>query len=130
MTRIPHDERGGVIVGYFTKIAVVLAVFALCAFDAVAVGVAHMSAQDVANEAAIAGADSWSNYHNRTQAYRAAEAVAEGHDATIDPKTFQARTDGTVTLVLAKDANTMLLYRTKTTKKWTHVTATGHGKSV
>lgn len=124
------NDRGGVIVGYFTKIAVVLAVFALFAFDAVSVGVAKMNAQDTANEAAAAGSDSWSTDHNRTSAFRAAEDVAAEHGATVDPKSFHVAADGTVTLRLDKDATTVLLYRTRKTKGWAHVSATGHGRSV
>jgi Flp pilus assembly protein TadG len=125
-----RNETGGVIVGYFAKIIVVLGVFAVFAFDAVSVGVAKMNVQDVATEAAQAGAESWTQYHNRTSAFRAVAEVAAEHGTTVVTKSFRITEDGTVYVSLEKDAATMLLYRTSRTKTWAHVSATGHGRAV
>ncbi len=129
MTSIGND-RGGVIVGYFTKIAAVIAVFAIVSFDAVSVGVTRMNAQDTASEAAQAGAESWLQDHNSRLAFQAAEAYAEEHDAVLDPKGFSIDHDGTVHVRMEKDATTVLLYRTAKTKTWAHVVVTGSGKAI
>ena len=118
------------IVGYFTRLAVVLAAFGLLSFDAVSVGVAKMSAADTANEAAQMGAESWVQDHNRTAAFRAAESFAQEHGATIDVKSFRIDADGTVWVTLTKEATTLLFYRTSATRKWTRITASGHGRTV
>lgn len=125
-----RGDRGDVILGWFTKIAVVLALFGVMTFDAVSVGVAKMNASDTAGEAAGFGADAWSQSHDVKAAYQAAEAYAEEHGATIDPKTFVIDPDGTVHVTLVHEATTLLLYRTKTTKKWTRIVATGARRPV
>ena len=125
-----RNDAGGVIVGYFTKIALVLSVFAVVSFDAVSVGVAKMSAEDNAQEAARAGAESWSNRHDEAAAYTAAVRAAAEHDAEIDPTSFAIAEDGTVTVTLTKEATTLLIYRVKKTQKWAVVSATASGRTV
>jgi len=124
------DDRGGVIVGYFTKIALVLSIVAIVCFDAVAVGVARVSIEDTARAAASAGAESWNSSRNKTMAYRAALDEAEHHGATIKDKSFSIAADGTVKVTVEKDATTLLLYRTKKTSEWTHVEATASGRAL
>jgi hypothetical protein len=125
-----RGDRGDVILGWFTKIAVVLGLFGLVGFDAVSVGVAKMNAQDTADTAAGIGSDAWNSSHDVRQAYKAAVEYADEHNAHIAAKSFTVAQDGTVRLTLTTDATTVLLYRTKTTKKWTHVVATGARRSV
>jgi hypothetical protein len=124
-----RNDRGDVILGFFTKIAVVLSVFAVIGFDAVSIGVAHMNTQDTANTAAQSGADAWNANHDADYALHAAAEVASEHGMTVDVKAFRIDKDGTVHVRLTKDATTLLLYRTGKTKKWAHVTATGHGRA-
>ena len=119
-----RNERGSVIVGYFTKIAVVIGIFAIFAFDAVAVGVARIGVEDIARDAASAGAESWESSHNTTAAYRAALDEAERHGATIADKSFSIARDGAVTLTVEKEATTLVLYRNEKTSGWTQVSAT------
>ena len=125
-----RDDRGDVILGWFTKIAVVLALFGLVTFDAVSVGIAKMNASDNAAEAAGFGADAWSQTHDVRSAYQAASAYAEEHGSTIDPKKFVIDADGTVHVTLTHEATTLLLFRTKSTKKWTVIVATGARRAV
>ena len=125
-----RNDLGGVIVGYFTKIALVLSIFAIISFDAVSVGVARIGVEDIARDAAVAGADAWNTTKDSNYAYRAALDEAEAHGATIADKSFSVAPDGAVTVTVEKDATTLLLYRTKKTDKWTHVKATATGRSV
>jgi hypothetical protein len=125
-----RGDRGDVLLGWFTKVALVLGLFGIVSFDAVSVGVAKMNAQDTAASAAAAGAEAWSESHNLQRAYRAASAYADEHGGTIDPKAFSIDSNGTVSVRMDKDATTLLLYRTKTTKKWAHVSATAARRAV
>lgn len=118
------------ILGWFTKIAVVLGVFGVLSFDGVSVAVAKMNAQDTADTAAGVGAEAWTSSHDVRQAYKAAVDYAEEHNAHIAAKSFTVAPDGTVRLTLTTDATTVLLYRTKTTRKWAHVVASGARRSV
>lgn len=125
-----RNDRGGVIVGYFTKIALTIGIFAIVCFDAVSVGVARVSVEDTAKGAAAAGAEAWNSSKNSGFALRAAADYAEDHGGQVDAKTFRIDADGTVTVSVTKQATTLLLYRTKKTEKWTQVEATGKHRAV
>src|SRR4051812_6730333 len=106
-----HGDRGDVILGWFTKIALVFVLFGLVIFDAVSVGVAKVGVQDTANDAAAEAADMYAQTHDVRQAYKAAVEYATLHDATVPPKSFAVTGDGVVSLRIEKDATTLLLYR-------------------
>jgi hypothetical protein len=126
-----QNERGDIIVGWLTKVAVVLVLFGVTGFDAISVMTTKVSASDDANQAAREGAEAWSASHGDVQkAYDAAEKYAEKHNATVDPHSFVIDADGTVRLRLEKTATTLLVYRTGKTKGWAHVAANGSGRAV
>lgn len=124
------NDRGAVIVGWLTKVALVLTLFGVVAFDGVSVMVSNVSAQDTAASAAMAGAEVWRPTQDIQKAYNAAVSYAEEHGATIAPEDFGVDPDGTVHVKVQKDATTLVLYRTKSTRKWAHIEATGSGKSL
>lgn len=125
-----RNDRGGVIVGYFTKIAMVLVVFSVLCFDAVSVGAARVSVEDTARTAATEGAEVYSQTKSVAAAYKAAVGAAEERGATVVKKSFTVASDGTVTLRVEKEATTLLLYRTKRTSTWAHVGASSRGRAV
>jgi hypothetical protein len=125
-----QDDRGDVILGWLIKVSLVLGLLGLSLFDAVSVAVTTMNAQDAAGTAARLGADEWAGSHNLQSAYNAASAFAEEHGASVGPKDFWIDPDGTVHARMVKDATTVLLYRTKATKKWAHVVANGTRRAV
>lgn len=125
-----RNDRGGVIVGYFTKIALVLVVFSVLCFDAVSVGVARVSVEDTAKGAAVAGAEAYSQSKSANYAYTAALDYAEEHGGTIDRKEFSVGDDGAVTVRVVKEATTLLLYRTKKSAPWAQVAASATGRTV
>jgi hypothetical protein len=106
------------------------ALFGVVTFDAVSVGVARMNASDNAAEAAGFGADAWSQTHDVKAAFQAASDYADEHGSTIDPKSFVIDRDGTVHVTLVHEATTLLLFRSKSTKKWTRIVATGARRPV
>lgn len=125
------NERGTIILGWLTKIALVIVIVAIPAFDAVSVGVARVGASDTAQNAAITGSEVWRTTRGDVQkAYEAAVDYAADHGATIAPEQFVVAPDGTVTVTVEKDATTLVFYRVGASKKWTHVVATASGKSL
>ena len=124
-----RNDRGGVIVGYFTKIALVLSVFSLLCFDAVSVGTARIGVEDTAKGAARAAAEQYNETHNPATAYSAAVRYADEHDAKVDKKSFTVADDGTVSVTVSQEATTLLVFRIKKTAKWAHVTATASTKA-
>jgi hypothetical protein len=126
-----RDERGDIIVGWLTKLAVAITLIGVTGFDAISVATTKMSATDTADQAAREGSDMWAESHGNIQrSYDAARRYAEQHGATIDPADFRVEADGTVRVHLKKTATTLVFYRIGATKKWAHVEADGYGKSV
>lgn len=125
-----RNDRGGVIVGYFTKITLVLVVFSVLCFDAVSVGAARVGVEDTARAAASEGAERYASTKSVAAAYRAAVDAAEERGATVVKKSFEVAPDGTVSLRVEKEATTLLLYRTKRTSTWAHVGASSRGRAV
>ena len=123
-------DRGDIIVGWFAKIAVVLAIVGVLGFEATSIGVAHVQTADLAKSAARAGSREWQRSKDIQRAYDAAEAVALAEAGTVDPKSFKVDPDATVTLTVEKEASTLLLYRVGATKKWTKIRETAQGKFI
>jgi Flp pilus assembly protein TadG len=123
-----RNDRGGVIVGYFTKIALVLVVFSVLCFDVVSVGVARVGVEDTARSAAMAAAETYNTSRDADYALRIASEYAEEHGTTVTD--FSIADDGTVTVRVEKEATTLLLYRTKKTSQWAQVSASGSGRAV
>lgn len=126
-------DRGDIVLGWLTKVVVVLALAGLVVFDTMAVAVAHVSAQDDANTAAMAASDVWHaqrGQHDLQAAYNAAAGAVEGKGESVLTAGFTIDPDGTVHLRLRKQATTLMLYRLGGLKKYATVTVSGEGKSL
>ncbi|HEV2888857.1 MAG TPA: hypothetical protein VGX28_00615 [Frankiaceae bacterium] len=123
------DERGSIIVGWLTKVAVVLTLVGIVGFDLVSVATTKVSASDDAQLAARAGAETYADTHGDVQeAYAAALRHAERHGGSIDPADFVVDPDGTVRVTVVKTATTLVFYRAGATKRWAHVVAKASAK--
>jgi hypothetical protein len=125
--RGPRGEQGDVVLGWLTKLAVVLGILGLIAFDGISLAQARFQAADHATTAAIAAADDYKANHDLQLAYNAALATL-GADETIEAKTFQILTDGTVTLRLHHTATTLIVSRIGPLKHWAEAVETGEGR--
>ncbi len=125
-----QGDRGDVVVGWFTKIAIILALVGLVGFEATSIGVTHVSTQDLAKAAAREGSREWQQSHDVQRAYDAAEIRALEDKGTIKPAEFIVAQDGSVTVTVEREASSMVLYRISATKKWTLVRETATGKWV
>jgi hypothetical protein len=106
--RFADRERGDVILGWLTKIAVLIAIVGVAGFDFISIGSSKLSATDDANSAAVAAVDAWEqSQHDVQLAYNAAVAYADEHGGRIPPKSFTIASNGTVNLVLVKEATTV-----------------------
>lgn len=119
----PTRDTGNIVMGWLTKVAVVLAIVGLCLFDAIAVGTRYTATSDAGHNAARAGSEAWFDSKDVQIAYSAAltAATMDGADYTIDPKTFVVDADGTVHLKISSDAETLIIKRLGPIKKWAHV---------
>jgi len=128
---VRHDERGTIIVGWLTKVALLLTLVGILGFDVISVATTKMSAADNANNAAREGAQVYADTRGDVQeAYLAALDYAEEHGGTIEPDHFTVTDDGVVTVKITKTATTLVFYRNGATKKWAHVVAEASGKAV
>lgn len=125
-----HGDRGDIVLGWFTKIAIILALVGLVGFEATSIGVTHVSTQDLAKAAAREGSRTWQATRDVQRAYNAAEAVALEDQGTIKPEEFIVAQDGTVTVTVEREASSLLLYRFGATKKWTRVREKATGRFV
>jgi hypothetical protein len=125
-------DHGGIVVGWLTKIAVVLGLLGLVLFDAISIASTAVTLSDQGAYAAREASENWQETKSIQSAYdAAAAAAAEQNPANVvGTKTFTVDADGTVHLTVSRDATTLLVFRLSQTKKWAHVDRAAEGRSV
>lgn len=107
------SDSGGIVTGWLVKVVISIVLFGVVAFDAVAIGVAHLSVVDDADTAAQAAGSAWRDAQGtknaRELAYQAAVAVADRHGETVEPDSFSVSPDGTVHVTLRRVASTVVI---------------------
>ncbi len=125
-------DRGDIVLGWLTRIVVVLGIAGLGLFDAISVGTTAVSLSDQGNFAAREASEVWQTTDDVQAAYDA--AVASATDANpqnvVDPKTFTIDADNTVHLTVSRTATTIVLYHWGRTAEWAEITRDGQGRSV
>lgn len=116
--------------GWLVKLAVVLLVLGVIAFDGLSVAAAHVNQADLADRAALAASDQWESSHSLQEAYRAAESTAQESGARVLTRRFVGDPDGTIHLILRCRARTVLLRHIGPLRKWAVITTDGVGQSV
>jgi hypothetical protein len=119
-------DSGSIVVGWLGKLALVLGLVGLLAYDGFAVVVANFNAADHAALAAHEAADSLSRTGNVQTAYDAAVAVVDSREK-VEDTTFSVDEQGRVTVYVERDAKTLWLQRIGPLKKWTHARQSGTG---
>lgn len=122
-----NNDRGDIVLGWLTKLVVILGVLGLLAFDGISLVQARIQAADRATTAAIAAADEYRSSRDVQKAYDAAHATVVGSD-TIETSTFRVDATGTVTLRLHHEATTLLVQRIPPLRSWTDAVGTGSGR--
>jgi hypothetical protein len=123
VTRI-HGDRGDIVLGWLTRLVVVIGLLGLVGFDGVSLVQARFQAADRATRAAEAASDSYATAKDVQAAFDAAYATTLDGDV-IETKTFTVAPDGTVTLRLHHTATTLLLYRVKALQHYADAVGTG-----
>jgi hypothetical protein len=127
VTRVRGD-RGDIVLGWLTRLTVVLAVLGVLGFDAVALGVGRLQAEERAQEAARAAVRTWKDTSDVQRAYEAALAEVESVEDTIDPSSFAVGSDGSVTLTVRHTSSTLLVEKVAPVRDWATSTATVTGR--
>jgi hypothetical protein len=123
----PHDDEGSIVVGWMTKLAAAAAIIGVMGFDAISIGVGHLTTTDDAGKAAQAASQAYQSHHDIQAAYTAAAGVLGPHEQ-LSTKGFVILPDGTATVTVVNTVKTLLLERTKQTKSWAVVTVSSTGK--
>ena len=129
----PTDaDRGGIVLGWLTRLTVVLAVGGIFLFDAISIGSTKASVADQGSYAARAASEAWQQTGNIQRTYDAAVAAAteQNPENTVYTKGFTVDSDNTVHLVIGREARTIVLYRWSKTRTWAKVRASAAGRSV
>ena len=106
-----HKDERGVIVNFLVKTLIVFALLGLVAYDLGQVVVAQVKAQDAATSAAQAGADTYFMTKDAAKARRAANDAATTEDPSGHLTAFQINQNGTVTVTIEHQANTLMVAR-------------------
>lgn len=109
--------------GWLTRLVVVLGVVGLVAFDAISVATARMSVEDHASEVARAASSEYQRSQDVQRAYGQALLVASEADPAneVPAEAFTATGDGTVTVHLRRTATTLVLARIGWIADWADV---------
>jgi hypothetical protein len=124
MNRFGRDS-GSIVLGWLTKLMVIMLLVGVVLFDFVAVGVSRMSADDDANTAAEAASSEWQHSHDVQLAYNAAVLAITNPAEHVLIRGFTISGDGSTHLLLRRDTTTLVAYRIGALKKYTTVTAHG-----
>ena len=116
------------VTSWFARLAVILAVLAVFAFDGISVVATHFSASDDAQTAAAAAAQAYKSSGLANSAVIAAQASLPKGEVLV-PGSVHIDNAGTVTLKVRKTAQSLLLHLTKATKGWAVVTEGGSAAS-
>ena len=125
-------ERGDIVLGWLTKIVVVLGIAGLGLFDAISIGTTAVNLTDQGNYAAREASERWQETQDVQAAYDAAVAAATEQNTqnVVNPKTFRIDADNTVHLTVGRTATTIVLYHWGRTAEWAELERTGTGRSV
>jgi hypothetical protein len=126
------DERGGIVIGWLTKLTVVLALFGIVMFDAISVGSTMTTVSDQGSYAALEASATWDETKDVQATFTTAVQAALEQDSAnvVTPKGFRIDPDGTVHVRIHRTAHTLLLFRWSKTAKWAEVTRDARGRSV
>lgn len=133
MERCRHgrpDDRGDIVLGWLTRLTVVLAALGVIGFDLVSVGAGYLAAEDRAQDAARAAVNSFSSDKDVQRAYEAALAKTADDGKvgdSIDPAAFSVAENGSVTLALKHTSPTLLVEKIAPLRRFATATATVTG---
>ncbi|MFZ5872199.1 MAG: hypothetical protein ACOYXW_16925 [Actinomycetota bacterium] len=130
LRRLRSRDDGGIVVGWLTKIVVVVGLVGVLAFDAISIGVSRLAVEDAGALAAREASTEVSRSGDVQAAYAAAvTTAAEANPLNeVPPEAFEALPDGGVRLTVAREATTFVVHRVAWIADWARVRATVTGR--
>ncbi len=130
MVRVAGErERGDVILGWLTRLVVVLSLVAVVGYDGISLLASRLRVADSATRAALAASEAWPPGRVPSTAaqtsFDAAQATLHPGDR-VDAPSFTVTGTGTVDLTVESTASTLLLRRIGPLRHLAYVQAHGH----
>lgn len=125
MIDLARRDAGTIVMGWLVKLALVLTLFGVTAFDAVSVASAHLSTSDDANSAASAAAADYQTTHNVQSALAAAQDEITNPNEVLLPSSLVINPDGSATVTVQRKITTVVMYRIGPLKKYTVIKVRG-----
>jgi hypothetical protein len=119
------DDAGSIVLGWLTKLVLLFAMLGVLLFDGIAIAVNNMTAQDEANMAAQAAADTYKATHDLQAAYSAAVAAVADKNEKVLTRSFVIAADGSVHLVLRRETTTLVMHHIGALQKYERAEASG-----
>jgi hypothetical protein len=125
-------DRGDIVLGWLTRLVVILGLSGIVLFDAISIGVTSVNVADQGSYAAREASETWQTTKDLQQTFLRASAVAsEGDPANVvDPASFRVDKDNTVHLRISRTATTLVLYRIGPLEDLAEVGSQVSGRSV
>jgi hypothetical protein len=125
-----RDDTGGIVIGWLTKIVVVVGLAGVVLFDAISIGVSRLAVEDAGALAAREASTDLSRNGDVQRAYAAAVTTASEANPLneVPAGSFEALPDGSVRLVVAREATTFVVHRVGWIADWGQVHARVTGK--
>lgn len=103
------SDDGAIVLGWLTRVAVVLGVLGVLVFDGISLAVTRLGVIDDAKAGAVAGVHAFQETRSPDKAYAAALAAVQtlNPDDVITPGSFSVTRDGRVTLSVQREAVTI-----------------------
>lgn len=123
-------QRGDIVLGWLTRVTLVIALGGVVLFDGIAVAVAHVQATDHAGAAARAASEAWQDSKDPQRAFAAAASALDPASETVDPARFSIDPDGRVHVTVQHNATTLVLFRLGSLARYTEATGSGSALAV
>lgn len=119
-SRAPVPDAGDIVLGWLTKVVVVLAVVGVAAFDAISIGSSRVAVEDAAAAAARVASDRAAESGDVQTAYLEAVATATETNPLneVPADSFVVAPDATVSLVVQREATTFVVHRIGWIQDW------------
>lgn len=124
-------DTGGIVLGWLTRLTVLLAVLGLIAFDAISIVTSRLSLEDVGNQAARNASETWQRTHDIRASLLSAQTTASDADAGTSVVTNSLRIDpdGTAHLTVTREAATLVAHYLPSVRNWCDQRVDGQGRS-
>ncbi len=129
--RTSSGDVGGIVLGWLTRLTVVLAVVGLVAFDGISIVSSRLSLEDVGDTAARSASETWERTHDIQAALASAQQTATeaNADTTVVPDSLSVDPDGTAHLTVRRVASTIVAHYIPPVRTWCDLRVQGVGRS-